>query len=448
MRVFGGLLLVLMFNDPAWACSCATALLCPSMNNSEAIFIGRVMSQENFQIQFTVEERFKGVPPDATSVKAMGDPLCGGGFEVGTRYVVFVSRLVSTPFISGCGMTDLVERSASTIEFLRNWASGKSQPKLRGLVIESETEFHTSIDRPRSDTRHLPDVEVGVRASDGRSYTTRTDSRGVFVMDQLPLGQYSITASLYGYESRKDHYSVFVPQNGCAELNIGMWIASRVAGTVLKSDGSPARDVTVELSRVQNGKLQWPTESLSDEDGRFEFRRVAAGTYVVGVNVIRGANSELPYPARYYPNATSSDSAEKIEINGPVQLENLTFRLGERLKTRNIEISVVWWDGTPVTNGQVDFDRERTPGSVGEYFSRYTNNVGLIRCSVLTDRQFKVVAGRLNWENQSNPVPDRQTTLVEPGDNPIRLKFTISKANDERGTLKPSAMSDFNKPCL
>jgi len=36
-------------------------LLCPSMNNSEAIFIGRVMSQENFQIQFTVEERFKGV---------------------------------------------------------------------------------------------------------------------------------------------------------------------------------------------------------------------------------------------------------------------------------------------------------------------------------------------------------------------------------------------------
>src|SRR5262249_39977382 len=161
-------------------------------------------------------------------------------------------------------------------------------------------------------------------------------------MDRIPVGKYSIDASLHGYEIRRDDYSVFVPQNACGELNLSMLTASRIAGTVLRNDGSPARNVTVELSLVENGKLRWPKESVSSTEGQFEFRRVPTGAYVLGVNVDRGANSEVPYMPRYYPDATSIESAERIEINGPVQLDNLVFRLGERLRTRNVEISVVW----------------------------------------------------------------------------------------------------------
>ena len=448
MRILGGILLGLIFNLSGWACSCGAAMLCPSMSSSAQIFIGRVMGQEQGKVQFTVEQRFKGVPSDATSITAFADPLCGGGFEIGKRYVVFISRLGDQPFIPGCGMTDLVERSASTIDFLKNWASGQSQPKLRGLVVENQGESGTSIDRPASNIRPLANVEVSARAADGSTYRARTDNRGIFRIDRIPVGKYSIDASLHGYETRRNDYSVSVPENACGELNLSMSTASRIAGTILQSDGSPARNVTVELSRVENGKLGWPNSSVSNNGGRFEFRRVPLGAYVLGVNVVRGANSEVPYPPRYYPDATSSASAERIEINGPVQLDNFTLRLAERLRTRNVEISVVWWDGTPVTNGEINFEREQTRQYAREHLTRFTDDLGLIRCVVLNDGQLKVSAGSLLWQDESSPVLDREYFVVESGDTPIRLTLVISKANDKRATSKPSTMSDFNNPCI
>src|SRR5205814_7461869 len=101
------------------------------------------------------------------------------------------------------------------------------------------------------------------------------------VIEEVPRGEYSVTARLHGYESGDDSYTVSVPENGCGELNIAMWTASRLAGTVLTNDGSPAPNIVVDLSRVEDGDLQWPAESISDQDGRFEFRRVPVRNYVV-----------------------------------------------------------------------------------------------------------------------------------------------------------------------
>lgn len=448
MRTIVGICMVLLLDVAGWACSCSVSLLCPSMSRSEAIFVGRVMDRDELQIQFTVEERFKGIAPDATSVTAIKDSLCGGGLEVGERYVVFVSLLGDTPFVPGCGMTGPVESSASTIEFLRGWASGKSRPKLRGLVIENESETHASIDRPRFDVLPLDNVEIRVRGEDGSSYVTQTNGRGIFAIDGVPGGDYKITASRSGYEPGQADYAVSVPPDGCGELNIAMWTASLIAGTVLQSDGSAAPNITVELSRVEEGELRWPTECLSDKDGRFEFRRVPPGTYIVGVNVDGGSNSEVPYPSSYYPDSTSLDSAERLEITGPSRLDNLTFRLGERLPTRDVEILMIWWDGSPVTNGSVGFDRDRTPDARGEHFSRDTDGRGRLRCSLLTDRQYTIAPGDLIWEHEFGPVRGRDPVVVEPGDAPVHLTFVISKANDKRAYKKPSTMSGFNKPCL
>ena len=97
-----------------------------------------------------------------------------------------------------------------------------------------------------------------------------------------------------------------------------------------------------------------------------------------------------------------------------------------------------------MTNGEVEFCRE----AAHEYFHRYTDAHGIIHCSLLTNHRFNVIAGRLQWDNESDPVADGESMVAEPGDTMLRLKFVISKTNDKRDTLAPSSMSDFNKPCV
>jgi hypothetical protein len=435
-RLIGVTLNLILFTASGLACSYSTPTLCSQLTTSESVFVGRVASVNDSQVNFTVEERFKGVPANVSSVQAETDsPFCRGLiFEVGQRYVVFTRRHGEISLIPGPSLTNLAEDSGSVISFLRDWAAGKIAAPLRGIVIENELEDSATVDY-HSKVHGLGRTKVRATGSNGIVREASTDEDGIFLMLGMPPGDYKISADLYGYESREPFYETKIPAGGCGEVTIGMWTASRIGGALLDLMGNPAPGLNVQLSKVRDDDLEWPREIETDDRGSFEFPRIPEGTYVLGVNIKGEPSSDTPYRARFYAGTDSPRTATRIQVDSTTRLDNLVFRLNEPLKTRSVLVSVVWWNGDPVTNAVVNFDSDQT---TLDHLFRYSDRDGSIRCTLLTDREFRISVADLMWLDSYDPVLDSQEINVTPGESPIQVRIMVSQANDHRTTKRPS----------
>jgi hypothetical protein len=143
----------------------------------------------------------------------------------------------------------------------------------------------------------------------------------------------------------------------------------------------PAALTDVQLISLNDGRERIRRLSVTDVAGSFEFVGFPLGTYVLSVGHENVVFSDAPFDRRFYPGVPSLERAEKIVVNGSVDLNNLEFHLGPRHPTRLIRVSAVWADGRPVTNGGVSCS------SGADLVYAYTDLQGNTACEVLTDRE-------------------------------------------------------------
>lgn len=177
-----------------------------------------------------------------------------------------------------------------------------------------------------------------------------TGEGGAFRFNHLAAGKYTLAASRRGYiagnyqEHEGGYSTAIVAGRGLVSdgLHFDLFPAAVIGGTVTDDNGEPVGGAQVTLYRQQQedgeNKVVNANAGITDDDGTYEFDRLHAGTYYIGVTATPWyafhppqrstpdgtplpADQQPPspldvaYPMTFYANATDSSSATPIQIH-------------------------------------------------------------------------------------------------------------------------------------
>src|SRR4029079_8034069 len=112
-------------------------------------------------------------------------------------------------------------------------------------------------------------------------------------------------------------WSIQVLPTGCVERALRLESHGSIQGTLRKSDGSPAKNVRVQVVRILRDGTLASTYSLwkdTNSEGQFSILGVPAGEFVLGVNIRSAATAEEPWETTYDPGVTASATARVIRL--------------------------------------------------------------------------------------------------------------------------------------
>jgi hypothetical protein len=150
----------------------------------------------------------------------------------------------------------------------------------------------------------LPIAKATVNLVDqtGNTYTSESDRDGIFELNHLPPGRYTVE-SLAAKDSYASAQGVNVVQGLCTDMPVLVRSYS-LRGRVL-----PGLSAGVELLAFDGSSERVPSEFI-EPDGRFYFRKVPDGEYILAVTTWQGATAnEL-----YYPGVSDRKKASRLRI--------------------------------------------------------------------------------------------------------------------------------------
>ncbi|MFY9745156.1 MAG: carboxypeptidase-like regulatory domain-containing protein [Acidobacteriaceae bacterium] len=218
--------------------------------------------------------------------------------------------------------------------------SGPATFSISGAVVSATT--GTPLDR----------AEVSLSTSGPRGSQLAesiTTENGSFRFDHLQAGKYRLEASRRGYITAgyQDHDGFFTgvvigPNLNTDGLRLQLLPTAIIGGVVTDDAGEPVGGAQVHLFRLDQytgeGKIGAAGQDTTDDTGTYEFDRLKAGTYYVGVSAAPWyafhparktdpSGNPLPddqqphspldvaYATTFYENATDSASASAIALN-------------------------------------------------------------------------------------------------------------------------------------
>lgn len=257
----------------------------------------------------------------------------------------------------GCSRNSTVEHASDDLMYLRNISVLASKTRLAGTIKHYD-------DIPGKGFEfigNLAGIKVSITDEQGRAYEAFSDSNGVYEVIGLPAGTYKVHAEIPNnlklVEWRKNDESVELRSGGCAAADFTARSDAGITGRVVDSDGGAVPDIFVNLIRAdmtesigQHGAGKW---EYTDKEGKYKFKEVPPGKYLLGVNLDREPAGASPYPRTFYPGVDSAARAAVIELGDLEKVSDYDIHLLPRLTTKAVKGIVLWSDGQPVTGGQV-----------------------------------------------------------------------------------------------
>ena len=166
---------------------------------------------------------------------------------------------------------------------------------------------------------------INVQGTDAKSAMTGSDGHFEFELD-VPSGAYlSVMATRPGFAPTNPIQSVRIGSS-IEPLVIKLTPTARIAGRVTDREGEPIDGVQIQCLHEQllNGRKQWQQANgaSTDENGHFLIEDLWPGTYILFTRPYTlyrtlqhtSEASRYIYPFTYYPDATSRDMAQRIEL--------------------------------------------------------------------------------------------------------------------------------------
>lgn len=440
-----------LFAREAAACSCmAQAAPCQAYWDSEAVFVGTVSGFESLNlsdgdfaigrrlVRFAVSETLRGErAPEAEVVTGMGGGDCGYPFRKGATYVVYAHRSPTDGRLHTgiCNRTRPLERAGNDLEYARGLATAPPGASIFGEVNKKNYE---SREGEWSSFKPVPSAELTLEGEAAGGEATRrkaeSDERGNFSFKGLPPGAYVLTLKLPPGltsdgpvdEARTVERQLKVVERGCAGTGFLLEADTRVGGRVLDAAGRPVSNVSVWLRNAPSNKAaprNFYRPAHTDGEGRFEFARVPPGGYLLEVLVLgprAGAGPNPEFPRTFYPDASSPEGAEVVDVKEGDRRRDLDVRLPVRLEEYVVEGFVVRDDGRPAPGAGVYL---WLPGGgvPDDLIEHHADAQGRFTLKVYEGLKYKVTAVPPNVIGGSDPMSRWTDVPPSPGSPPLRL---------------------------
>ena len=161
---------------------------------------------------------------------------------------------------------------------------------------------HTHRGNDRGLDPRAPDIPLTFLDESGKKFTTRSDRDGVYELNHLPPGSYTVE-SLAGKNTYVSSYGVNVERGACIDMPVTLSTYS-AQGRFL-----PGLTATAELLAVAQTPGPFRAKSI-EPDGRFYFRDIPDGDYILSVTAWDGA---APIEI-FYPGVSDRQKAAHIQI--------------------------------------------------------------------------------------------------------------------------------------
>jgi hypothetical protein len=353
---------------PAHACSCASAGPstldrslrsggpCTVFWQTSTVFVGRVESisasaasangsvSQDREVRFRVLEHFRGTVNADVSVIAAGG-ICRIRFVQGRDYLVYASRDEETGrlTVSACSRTQPLENAAVDLSYARGAAAAAALSTHVSGTIAFEGRAGAV----------TPSMDGTAIVQDGAETRTAIDRQGRFDVEGLSAGTYQVRLDApLAFYGQVWPSPITVPARGCIELRGWMRFNGRLRGRVTDHSGRPIAGLTVELAPRGGRRAMADHEhAVTGSDGIYELSRIPPGDYVLGVNMNRDADSQLP--SAFYPGVFRLADARRVRLAGGQSLALGDFVLPRETRAVRLYGVVLDPDGSPAAGARV-----------------------------------------------------------------------------------------------
>lgn len=363
----------------AYACSCESIEPDIAYQRALLIFIGKVekstmltrdvlkdgkpvvdsegrhsFQSEGIVTHFSVEEYFKGNGGPEVKLTGTGT-TCDINFEAGKRYIVYASQNGKGGLGAfTCSRTmPLNDYAQSDVSYLRRTVQGGRPTMFYGFAYRRTGESRLGESEPVDELAVIIEGE-------GKRLNLKTNASGYFETFDLLPGSYRVRTGVTGKLRGAEEKTVELISGSVTSLIFRTTTMGSLKGRLIDQDGQPAGNQRVNLLPAKGIPSYNLTSATTDEDGKFDFDEVAAGSYMLAVN-FRGQRSlsAAPFLASYYPNAPSTSEAQIITVADGVQSELDDFVLQKRYPTVSIKGIVVTSDGKPIAGAYIYMEQNK-----------------------------------------------------------------------------------------
>lgn len=450
-----GLILLPGFAEKARACSCVFGGVSPCEEywQTDAVFAGTVVGSSEIMtepagyksrlVRFSVEQNYRGVEGAFVEVvTGQGGGDCGYGFKQGGQYLVYAHHNGKDKrlYTGICTRTRPLDKAADDLAFIRGLATAEPSGVIFGTVSKRNHEWKEG----ESWRKGVGLAELTIEG-EGTRYELKSNAQGEFRIEGLAPGAYKVRLKIPPGLAQLNAQSEFaetteqeakVVARGCAQTEFLLNSDTRVGGHVVDASARPVANLRLDMRGAQSDPKNINTflYAQTDAEGRFEFKLVPPGDYLIGVRLLGSSGYDLPpYPRTYYPGVTTKAQAAVVSVREGEQLRDLELRLPPRLAEYGVEGFVVWADGRPAPGVNVyvslEEDGERT-----SHASLRADERGRFTLKVYEGLSYQVSAypqGATGVAPQSNVAE-----VPPPGAQPIKLVLPIIRSNKAK-TARP-----------
>ncbi len=414
------LLLVLVLGTAGlgWGTTCGPQILgplCQQVPENAILLLGTVVDKappmQGRWSRFSVKEIYRGLPAGTTEVLVFPDSW--DDFRMGESYLLTADHWKTYSWHSRTW-----DRLKWWWEFERHWPplirlqtwscayqkehfrvpqedwayarelrDGTPRRRIYGRVSAVGRLLPGSNGWPR-----IPDATVRIHGK-SKSWSVITDANGAYSIDNVEPGQYWVETEKPGYTSIGPTPELEVSANGCGYGPLALTAAGKIAGRVVRPDGSAAAGASVSYRYAESRAGSNIASTTANERGEFAWDEAPPGNLLLEA---RPADSDEPYTSMPVP----------LRLNEVRQ--GVVFRLNPTPPKRVLTVRVRWPDGKLAAgvdiHGQTtdSYTERLTTGAEGTaQLSLFSGHPYSVFASVQVDGQWTGAGARVEPQTTS-----------------------------------------------
>jgi hypothetical protein len=365
---FALIVFVLVANSSVAACDCAFGggEVCQDYWQASAVFVGTVIeshgitvnegnySHEERVVRLSLDEGFRGVEGAETEVlTGLGGGDCGFGFRQAQQYLVYAYRSDKDNklYTSICTRTKSISQANADLVYIHGL--NKSKP---GATVRGEVMKYLRNEEGNLANQPLAGVKVSLKGE--RKYETITDAKGRYSIDSIPPGEYTVmVAAPQGLAMRGPEKKISVADRGCAVVTFWLESSAQLSGRVLNPQGLPVPKAEIFMSEADKERYRghWDA-AYSDEEGKYAFKLVPPGRYVLTIRYDGMTSQTRPFPTTYYPGVSDKSQAKVFTIREGQIVDSYDLQVPPMPAEYDVQGTVVWADGKPARGARVGYE--------------------------------------------------------------------------------------------